>query len=127
MLMQTKSIKDQQLLWLTGFLKNNYTGPMPTTTPDIDKICAFFAVSEQTVKRWLKTKFPPKARHQLEMIYAGDSLPPTWRKAGLKVCDDGVLLADGRLVRLGTIQFWPFLMQAVDWNKVPKLVIERST
>lgn len=127
MLMQTRSIKDQQLLWLTGFSHTQITSTDVKSTPNIEKICSFFLVSPRTVRRWLKAGFPPKARHQLEMIYAGDSLPYSWRKAGLKVCDDGVLLADGRLVRLGTIQFWPFLMQAVNWDKVPKLVIERST
>lgn len=126
MLMQTKSISDRNLLWFTGFMTSDIQPGQVTTQPDIDKICAFFLVTPQTVKRWLKDGLPVKARHQLEMVYAGDFLPPAWRKASLKVCHDGVLLADGQLIRLSTIQFWPFIMKSVSWDKVPRFIANRS-
>lgn len=126
MLMQTKSITDRQILWFTGFITTQFTAKGVISQPDINKICNFFLVSPRTARRWIKSGFPEKARHQLEMLYAGDFLPSAWKQAGLKVCSDGVLLADGRLLGIGVMQFWPFLMQAVNWDKVPKLVIERS-
>lgn len=125
MLMQIKSIPDAQLLWLTGFMRTKITKGNVRTVPDLNKICAFFLVTPQTVRRWLRSRFPEKPRHHLEMIYAGDALPMSWRQAGLKVCADGVILSDGRMVQLASIQFWPFIMHCVDWARVPDLIKTR--
>lgn len=123
--MQIKSKEDTDLLFKTGFCKTVITKTAVRTVPDLAKIAAFFMVSLHTVRRWLREGLPLRIRHQLQMLGCGDLLPPTWRKANLTLCADGVLLSDGRLVQIACIQFWPFIMHCVDWARVPELIKSR--
>ena len=125
MVMQIKSKEDAELLWLTGFSKIVMNKKETRTVPDLDKIALFFLVNPQTVRRWLRSGLPPKIRHQLNLLRSGHSLPPTWRKAGLTICHDGVLINNSHLVDLACIQFWPFIMRYVDWSRVPPVVISK--
>jgi hypothetical protein len=39
-------------------------------------------VTPNTVRHWNAKGLPPKIRHHLEMIHAGDALANAWRSAG---------------------------------------------
>jgi hypothetical protein len=119
--MKTQSISDRQLLWFTGFLTTKNNPSQVTTEVDTLKLCAFFMVTPNTVRRWCAKGLPPKIRHQLEMIYAGDALPNSWRTAGLRVTERGLTLPSGHTLSIDTLKFWPFLMKAMDWSKVPEI------
>jgi hypothetical protein len=120
-----KSKEDSELLFKTGFCKTVITKTSVRTDPDLIKISTFFMISTHTARRWLRDGLPPKIRHQLQMLGTGDLLPPSWRTANLKLCAEGVLLSDGRLVQIACIQFWPYIMHCVDWARVPDLIKTR--
>lgn len=111
MLMQTKSISDRTLLLAAGFF--NAGGP------DVLRISAFCGVSERTVRHWFKHGMPKQPRTHFENLLAGDYLPLEWRRAGIKVANDRLYLQSGHQVMLGALVRWPFIMQAVSWDKVP--------
>lgn len=117
MLMLTKSISDLTLLHAAGFCDH-------LARFDSQKAAAFFAVSERTIQRWLKSGMPPSARVHLEALFHGDFLPYEWRRRGLRVTNEGVYLPCGRLVVLENIVFWPFIGAAVDWSKVPSICLK---
>lgn len=120
MLMQTKSIADRELLWLTGFyLPGEVTAQGVKQGLDIARLAAFCGVSERTAYRWQSAGLPARVRHLLESVLAGDFLPPAWRKRGATITPDGVQLKSGHFVPLDTVVYWPFIARAVDWSKVP--------
>lgn len=112
MLMQTKSISDRTLLLAVGFFSSE-------SVPDIVRISAFCGVSERTAKRWLKDGLPKQARAHFENLLNGDYLPANWRALGLKVSHDRIYLQSGHSYPLKTLTRLPWIMQAVDWFKVP--------
>lgn len=127
MLMQTKSITDHRLLFDCGFYQ------LPTVTPggisqkpDITRIATFCGVSERTAQRWLKHGLPKRARLHFENLRNGDYLPDKWRIAGVKLEHDGLYLRSGHSVSLDMVTHWPFLMLAVDWQKVPLIRAQRT-
>ncbi len=110
MLMQTKSICDRNLLLAVGFFSG-------AGGPDVGRIATFCGVSDRTAKRWLADGLPKHARAHFENLLNGDYLPDNWRKLGLKVSHDRVYLQSGHSVTLDVIRYWPFISQAVDWQK----------
>lgn len=112
MLMKTKSLSDQSLLFAAGFV---------TQYCELDqhRAAAFFCVSVRTIQRWVKDGLPPHARVHLENLMQGDYLPDTWRRAGIKISHDRVYLHDGRFMLLESLRWWPYIAPAVDWSKVP--------
>ena len=118
MLMLTKSISDLTLLHSAGFC-NQFA------EFDATKAASFFAVSERTIYRWLKSGMPESARVHLEALFHGDFLPYEWRRRGLRVTNDGVYLPCGRLVVLEVLLFWQFIGPCVDWSKVPSLCYDK--
>lgn len=114
MLMRTKSIPDRVLLLSTGFC-------CPSGI-DTNRLATFCGVSERTAYRWQRDGLPPRARHLLECLLAGDFLPPQWRRAGLKVAHDRVYTPSGHHVSIDVLRFWPFIAQCVDWSRVSTLL-----
>lgn len=115
MLMQTRSISDRSLLLALGFLNGSTTGH----GVDLVKLALFCGVSERTAQRWLIDGLPVRARHHLESLFAGDYLPPDWRRAGVKIARDRIYLQSGHEMPLSAVIKWPFIVQAVDWSRVP--------
>lgn len=118
MLMQTKSISDNELLWLTGF----YAPVVVSDTGvkhavDVGKLSGFFGVSMRTAYRWQRAGLPSNIRHILECVLSGDFLPPEWRRLGVRISAHGIQLQSGHSVSLDVLRYWPFLMRCIDWNK----------
>lgn len=119
MSMKKQSISDWSLLHETGFLMTDVSpnGKVKQRV-DMKKLAEFCGVTQRTVRSWGGKGLPNRARVQLENLRNGEYLPAPWRKAGIKVCMDGVELRDGVRINLDALAFWKFIVCGVDWARV---------
>lgn len=119
MIMQTKSITDWQLMHLTGFLLTDiHASGEVTERVDAARLAEFCGVTERAVRNWKHKGLPKRARTQLENLYDGAYLPASWRRAGIRVLHDGVLLRCGSHISIDVINYWKFIVSGVDWGRV---------
>lgn len=117
--MKKQSISDWSLLHETGFLMTDVSpnGKVKQRV-DMKKLAEFCGVTQRTVRSWGGKGLPNRARVQLENLRSGEYLPAPWRKAGIRVCQNGVELRDGVHINLDSLAFWKFIVCGVDWNRV---------
>lgn len=117
--MRKQSISDWSLLHETGFLVADISpsGAVKQRV-DMNKLAEFCGVTHRTVRSWGGKGLPKRARVQLENLRNGEYLPAAWRKAGIRVCHDGVELRDGERINLDCLKFWKFIVCGVDWARV---------
>lgn len=117
--MTKQSITDWSLLHSAGFLLA-VVSPTGTVKERVDmkKLAEFCGVSLRTVRSWGVKGLPHRVRVQLENLCNGEYLPNAWRKAGIKVCHDGIELRDGVHINLDCLTFWRFIVCGVDWARV---------
>lgn len=106
-----KSKSDRDLLWLCGFTDEKQR-------INNKKLALFCGVSVRTVQRWIYNGLPARVVNQLNQLKAGAFLPDTWRRSGMTVSHDGVLLRGARAVPLDVLKYWPLIARAVDWSRV---------
>lgn len=115
----TKSMSDAQLLHLTGFYRTDLTAAGKINQRiDTARLAEFCGVTERAVRNWPHTGLPKRARVQLENLREGEYLPPAWRRAGIKLLHDGVMLRCGNHIPIDVITYWKFIVFGVDWNRV---------
>lgn len=117
--MKKQSMTDWGLLHATGFIRVNFrhNGDVKERV-DMEKLAEFCGVSLRTVRSWGVKGLPHRVRVQLENLCNGEYLPTAWRKAGIRVCHDGIELRDGVHINLDSLAFWKFIVCGVDWARV---------